>query len=117
MKWPFEQNTTCTQVIRLVVFTISHLTCPISVTEISGKPHLVGVDRLGSLEHEPESFGASDLSPVGPDVEIHRVERRRACAGGLAGEGSNAYVPTWHEKGGYSSISFQFVNVEEDREE
>jgi len=53
--------------------------------------HLVGVDRLGTLKHEPESFGASNLSPVGPHVEMHRVEGRRAGAGGLAGKGSNAY--------------------------
>lgn len=44
---------------------------------------------LGTFQHEPESFGRSDLSSVRSDVEVAGIEWSCAGAGGLAGKGRN----------------------------
>lgn len=46
---------------------------------------LARVGGLGTFEHEPESFGASDLSSVRSDVEVAGIEWSCVGAGGLAG--------------------------------
>lgn len=51
---------------------------------------LVGVDGLGALEHEPESLGASKLSPVRSNIQVGSIEGTRARVGGLASQGRDA---------------------------
>lgn len=55
------------------------------------KTHLLGVDELRSLKHRPKALGTGDLPPVGPQVEVRRLECARARSCGLAGKSRYPY--------------------------
>lgn len=66
--------------------------------DTSRVPCLLRGDGLGALQHEPESFRASNLAAVRSSVEVGLVERSQAGVRRLAGEGRDPCGQVEHEK-------------------